>query len=103
MKKTILLLAITSFLSSCTENEKAKSFGGIQTIYLPENTKLVNVTWKETNLWYLTRKMNSSESAESYKFHEKSSWGVFEGTIVIKEVKNNYQKNSVKPYPWSEK
>ncbi len=54
---------------------------------LPENTKLVNVTWKEGNLWYLTKNMDSSDVAETYTFQEKSSLGIAEGCITITERK----------------
>ena len=72
MKKvlSILLLAIT--LASCTENARVKSFGGEGTLNLPKGQKLVNVTWKETELWYLTRSMNSTDVAETYQFQEES-------------------------------
>jgi hypothetical protein len=87
MKKvlSILLLAIT--LASCTENARVKSFGGEGTLNLPKGQKLVNVTWKETELWYLTRSMNSTDVAETYQFQEESSFGIMEGTYNIVESK----------------
>jgi hypothetical protein len=48
---------------------------------------LVNVTWKETQIWYLTRNMDSNDVAETYEFHEESSYGVIEGTYKIIETK----------------
>lgn len=87
MKKTILFAALSIFLFSCTENERAKAFGGTADMTLPKGQKLINVTWKETNLWYLTRPMNASDSAETYIFQEKSSYGLQEGTFIIYETK----------------
>lgn len=74
-------------LASCTENERVKNWGGDGTINLPKGRKLVNVTWKETQIWYLTRQMDSTDVAETYEFHEESGYGVMEGTYTIVESK----------------
>jgi hypothetical protein len=85
MKKVLFLLPL--LLLSCTENSRVKNFGGEGTINLPKGVKLVTVTWKETEVWYLTRPMHSDDIAETYQFHEESSWGVIEGTYNIVETK----------------
>lgn len=72
---------------SCTENQKAKQYGGTATIELPKGVKLVNCTWKDSDLWYLTRPMTASDSAVTYEFKEESNYGIWEGTYVIKETK----------------
>ncbi len=88
MKKTIVLVAVAMMtLVSCTENSRVKNFGGQGTINLPQGRKLVNVTWKETEIWYLTRPMDTSDVPQTYTFHEESSWGVMEGTYNIVETK----------------
>jgi hypothetical protein len=88
MKQLIIAsIATLLFTASCTENEKARSYGGTATLDLPKGQKLVNVTWKETDLWYLTRPMTVTDSAVSYTFHEESSFGVWEGTYIINETK----------------
>ena len=87
MKKVFLAIGVIAMLGSCTENSRVKSFGGEGTINLPKGRKLVNVTWKETQIWYLTRPMSSTDVAETYQFHEESSWGVMEGTYNIIETK----------------
>jgi hypothetical protein len=88
MKKAILSLAAIAMIAvSCTENARVKQWGGEGTINLPKGRKLVNVTWKENQVWYLTRPMNSADSAETYQFQEESSWGVVEGTYNIIESK----------------
>jgi hypothetical protein len=87
MKKMLLAIGMIVMLGSCTENSRVKSFGGEGTINLPKGRKLVNVTWKETQVWYLTRPMNSTDVAETYQFHEESSWGMVEGTYNIVETK----------------
>jgi hypothetical protein len=87
MKKLLLAIGVIVMFGSCTENSRVKSFGGEGTINLPKGRKLVNVTWKETQVWYLTRPMNSTDVAETYQFHEESSWGMVEGTYNIVETK----------------
>jgi len=88
MKKVILsAIAIIALSTSCTENARVKRFGGEGTINLPQGQKLINVTWKQDEIWYLTRKMRNDEKAETYKFQEESSWGVVEGTYNLIETK----------------
>jgi hypothetical protein len=87
MKNLMLFLTISLVLFSCTENQRARSFGGDETIILEDNKKLVNVTWKQDNLWILTRKMTTEDTMMTYKFQEKSSYGMLEGNIKIIEVK----------------
>jgi hypothetical protein len=89
MKSLIFILAVffTLTMTGCTENSRVKSWGGEGTINLPKGRKLINVTWKETQVWYLTRPMNSTDVAETYQFHEESSWGMVEGTYNIVETK----------------
>jgi hypothetical protein len=88
MKKSIFAIAIVALMSSCTKNEMAKNFGGTMVIDLTTGQKLVNVTWKEDEIWYLTKPMSASDSAETYSFHESSSFGIMEGTVIVKEHKN---------------
>lgn len=87
MKKVFLGLVLGLLMVSCTENERVKAWGGEGTIKLPKGRKLVTVTWKETQIWYLTRPMDSTDVAQTYQFQEESSWGVIEGTYNIVETK----------------
>ena len=87
MKKVLAIALVAISLASCTENSRVKSFGGEGTLNLPKGQKLVNVTWKESELWYLTRPMDSTDVPETYKFQEESSYGVMEGTYNIVESK----------------
>jgi hypothetical protein len=87
MKKLFIAFTIIFLLISCTENERVKAFGGDGTINLPKGRKLINITWKESQVWYLTRPMRPDEIAEKYQFQEESSWGMVEGTYAIIEFK----------------
>ena len=88
MKKSMVcLLLLTALLTvGCTQNQRARKFGGTMTVNLPKNTKLVNATWKEGNdLWYLTRTMKEGEQPERLEFIEDSSVGMFNGKVVFVE------------------
>ncbi len=92
MKKIILAATAAILLFGCTENQRAKQFGGTVTVDLPKEEKLVIVTWKDDNMWYLTRPFKDGEEPETYKFKEESSWGLAEGTVIIKESRDKYIK-----------
>ena len=53
------------------------------TLELPANQKLEEITWKDDNLWYLTRPMREDEEAEIHTFQASTAWGVFEGTVTV--------------------
>ena len=63
-----MLVGIIFVLGSCTENTRVKNFGGEGIINLPQGRKLVNVTWKDTQLWYITRQMRPDDVVETYIF-----------------------------------
>jgi hypothetical protein len=85
MRKTsALALASLALLCGCTENARTRSFGGISQIELEKCQRLVNVTWKESDLWILT-KIDCETEPREYAFKGHSSWGIFEGTVVVKE------------------
>ena len=88
--KSLILIAIIMIafsMTSCTQNQRAKNFGGNANIELPKGQKLITATWKDDNLWYLVRPMRADETPETYKFVEESSWGVLEGSYTIKETR----------------
>lgn len=85
MKRVVLVLVIILMVCGCTENRRAKSWGGTATENLEPGKKLVMVTWKDSNIWMLTRPMKPGEIPETYEFIEKSSLGVLSGKIIIKE------------------
>ncbi len=88
MRKIKLLAALTvllAFVAGCTENQMAKGFGGTAVVELPKGEKLVTATWKEAELWYLTRPAKAGEVPETLTFAEKSSYGMIEGKVIFKE------------------
>lgn len=70
MKKVFIILLGVS-VSSCTDNQKAKRFGGTIDYNITSNRKLVNVTWKDENdLWVLTRPMKPEDSIDTLIFQQ---------------------------------
>lgn len=87
MKKKILVVATIGAsavaLTGC--QTATKSLGGKTTITLEPGQKLEEITWKDDDLWYLTRPMTEDDIAETHTFQQSSNWGVFEGTVTITE------------------
>jgi hypothetical protein len=82
----LLLAALTvTSLLSCTENSRAKSYGGTATVNLPEKTKFVTATWKDDQLWYAYRPARPGEVPETTTLKEQSKWGIVEGSVVFVE------------------
>lgn len=90
MKKKLLLVSMLSILIltlvGCSQ-WTARNFGGDYNVELPHGEKLVNVTWKEDSLWYLTEPMTEGYVPQEYKFQADSVFGIFEGTVTIIENK----------------
>ena len=84
MKKIIaLFLLVMLMLTGC--HTVTKDLGGEMTVNLESGQKLEEVTWKETNLWILTRPFREGEEPETHTFQEKSEFGVLEGKVTIIE------------------
>lgn len=79
----ILMLPLTLIWSSCTSNQNARKFGGTKTITLDPGVRVVNVTWKDNDMWILTK--HDTTKPQTYTFKEKSNFGLMEGTVIIEE------------------
>ena len=88
MKKVLTLfvfaLSIAVLTISC-DNVMSRKFGGSTTINLEKGQKLVEATWKEDSLWYLTEPMDSNYVPKTKTFKEDSNFGVLEGTVTFVE------------------
>jgi hypothetical protein len=80
MKKTIFTLIGIAAMASCTDNQIARNYGGTEEVKLKPNEVVLNVTWKQDNMWICTK---DTVKGVVY-FREKSSWGLAEGTVIIK-------------------
>lgn len=79
----VLFMAVCAI--GCTENQRAKQWGGGYTVTLPKGQKLVNASWKNDDLWYLVRPMRAGEPAETFSMVEDSSWGLMKGKVTFVE------------------
>ena len=57
------------------------------TINLPAGQELMEVTWKDANLFYLTRPMSEDYVPVTKTFRETSEFGVWESTVYFVEHK----------------
>ena len=78
-----VMLALV-MLTSC-ENLVTRNLGGSQTINLEKGQKLVEITFKDNDLWILTEPMDSDYVPKTKTFYEDSNLGVMEGKITIVE------------------
>lgn len=83
----LITMICINCMSSCSDQGRAKNWGGTMDLELEPNDKLIEVTWKGDQLWILTKAMKEDDIADEYKFYEKSTLGILEGCINIKEKK----------------
>lgn len=85
MKKSLLIIImiVCCVFTGC--HNTTRSFGDSMTVELEPGQKLEEITWKDNDLWILSRPMREDEQAETHTFHEDSEWGVFEGTVTVVE------------------
>lgn len=77
---SVLFFIIIILVPSCTENARVRAWGSDQEVKLKPGERLVNVTWKNTDLWILTQDTTTGV----FYFREKSSLGLIEGQITFK-------------------
>lgn len=82
MKKLFVLIGIV-LLSACTDNQRARNFGGTETVTLKKNEEFINITWKGDDMWIIVRDTITG----NFYAREKSSYGMLEGTIYIQKYK----------------
>ena len=86
MNRKALLIAFAAIMMvGCTEKEMTRHFGGSSEIRLEKGQRLVEVTWKDENLWILTEPMDADYQPRTKTFYEDSSFGLYEGKITIIE------------------
>lgn len=76
MKKLILLVLAALMMVGC-EQYVSRQAGGTMSIKIEPNQGLMEATWKEGDLWYLTEPMDSDYIPKTKVFHENScmvSW-----------------------------
>ena len=86
--KKIILLALTTLMMVGCEQYVTRQAGGTMTIKLEPNQRLIEATWKEGDLWYLTEPMDSDYVPKTKVFQENSLYGVMEGKVIFVESRN---------------
>ena len=73
-------------LTGCSK-DMVKSVGGTINVDVPKGQKLIEATWKGSDIWYLTRPMREDEDPETFTLQEDSNLGIIEGKVIFKESK----------------
>ena len=84
MKKLIVILLMFLCLTSCDQSI-TRSMGGTTKVELEPGEKLVEVTWKGDDIWYLVEPMDSNYVPKTKTFKESSRLGVLEGKVIFYE------------------
>lgn len=88
MKKIILTLVfIAIIITSCTEQTRARHYGGDAIIRLQPGEKLIEATYKDDDIWYLVEPMEDDYIPKTKIFKESSSLGILEGTVTFIETR----------------
>lgn len=85
MKNILLVCVVALFATGCTENVRAKRWGGNMNINAPEGKTVQNMTWKEGDLWIQYRDRKPDEKPSTTTFKEYSSLGLLEGSVTVIE------------------
>ena len=83
--KFLFIIISVVFFSSCTEQIRARQFGGNIDIDVPAGYKVTSATWKECNLFYFIEPMEEGYEPKEKMFIENSAYGVMESQITFKE------------------
>jgi len=74
-----------ALLTSCTDNQRTKAFGGSMSVQIPCDQQVFDVTWKGEDLWYATQPAPSDWKPAQKRFTEYSSYGMIQGEVVLNE------------------
>ena len=85
MKKFLVFLFVCFSFMSC--QIVTRKYGGKTTINLNPGEKLVEATWKDAEIWYLTEPMDSDYVPKVQTFRESSVLGVVQGEVIFVETK----------------
>lgn len=75
----VVIVIIASIFISCTENERARSFGGTMKVDIPKNTVVIGATWKQSDLWYLIK----DTTTQKVQLIEIPKYGMYKGRVIF--------------------
>lgn len=82
----VVLLTFLGFaMTACTQNQRAREFGGEMIVKVPCDQVVFDVTWKGEDLWYATQPARADWRPERKTFAEASSFGLIEGQVTLVE------------------
>jgi len=77
----LLSLMVVAFFTLNSCQTCTRQFGGTTEIKLEQYQEFINVTWKDNNIWVLTKNTQTN----NYDFFEYSNFGVLQGKVIIKK------------------
>jgi hypothetical protein len=81
----VLLTLLAFTMAACTQNQRAREFGGEMIVKVPCDQVVFDVTWKGEDLWYATQPARADWRPERKTFAEASSFGLIEGQVTLVE------------------
>lgn len=90
MRKLVIAAALLMMMLSqtgCTDNTMVRHYGFTKTVALPNGVELLQASWYEDGLWYLTAPMDSGYVPKNKTLTEMSKLGLIEGEVVFIESK----------------
>jgi hypothetical protein len=82
----IVVLVAVITLNSC-DQALTRSMGGTTKVQLESGEKLLEVTWKGDNIWYLVEPMDTDYVPKTKTFKESSRAGILEGKVIFIETR----------------
>lgn len=86
IKFLLIVIAVVSF-TGCTEQIRARQFGGNIDIDVPAGYKVTSATWKECDLFYFIEPMEEGYEPKEKFFVENSALGIMVSQITFKETR----------------
>jgi hypothetical protein len=82
----IIALMLTLLTAGCTDKVMSRTYGGESEVKIDPCWHVINVTWKEADLWILTEPADPvTFTPRSLVFFEDSSFGIMEGRVIVRE------------------
>ena len=79
------IITAVLLVSSCTDNQRARAWGGTVDVRVTPGQKVIGATWKNSDLWIIHRPMRDGEVPEVVTMTESSNFVIMEGHVVIRE------------------